>query len=115
MVILRGDVHWAELDGPFGSEPGGRRPVLVVSADSHNRSALATVVVAVLTANTRWASASGNVFVAAGTAGLARDSVVLVTHLLADDRRRLDPQPCGTLPWRLQGQVSAGLKLSLDL
>ncbi|PYR05673.1 MAG: hypothetical protein DMF99_27870 [Acidobacteria bacterium] len=49
MVIERGDVWWADLGEPGGSEPGHRRPILVVQSDSFNRSRLRTVVALVLT------------------------------------------------------------------
>lgn len=31
--MSQGDVWWAELDEPVGSEPGFRRPVVVVQGD----------------------------------------------------------------------------------
>ncbi|NIQ59110.1 MAG: type II toxin-antitoxin system PemK/MazF family toxin, partial [Gammaproteobacteria bacterium] len=48
MVVRRGEVWWAELDEPRGSEPGYRRPVLIVQADAFNRSRLRTVLAVVL-------------------------------------------------------------------
>lgn len=39
-LIAQGDVWWADLGDPTGSEPGVRRPVIVVQGDSFNRSAL---------------------------------------------------------------------------
>ena len=36
MVISQGEVWWAELDSPRGSEPGFRRPVVVVQGDALN-------------------------------------------------------------------------------
>ena len=53
MVITRREVWWAELDEPRDSEPGFRRPVLIVQADSFNRSRLQTVLAVVLTSNMR--------------------------------------------------------------
>ena len=32
--MTRGEIWWADLGVPFGSEPGFRRPVLIVQADS---------------------------------------------------------------------------------
>ena len=42
-----------------GSEPGFRRPVLVVQSDAFNRSRIRTVVAVVLTANMRLVDAPG--------------------------------------------------------
>jgi mRNA interferase MazF len=46
--ILRGDIHWADLNPVIGSEQGGLRPVLVLSHNVFNeRSGI--VIVAALT------------------------------------------------------------------
>ena len=86
MVISQGDVWWADLGEPVGSEPGFRRPVIVVQGDSFNRSALRTVVTVPLTSNLRWAAAPGNVRLSARATGLPRDSVANVSQLVALDR-----------------------------
>lgn len=44
-MIGQGDVWWADLAVPSGSEPGFRRPVVVVQGDSFNRSALVDSIV----------------------------------------------------------------------
>ena len=36
--MTRGEIWWADFGLPFGSEPGFRRPVLIVQDDSFNRS-----------------------------------------------------------------------------
>ena len=46
--MTRGEIWWADLGVPFGSEPGFRRPVLVVQADSFNQSRIGTVPVRAL-------------------------------------------------------------------
>ena len=66
MVIAQGEVWWAELGDPAGSEPGYRRPIVIVQGDAFNASSLRTVVCVVLTSNTRWAEAPGNVLLAFG-------------------------------------------------
>ena len=86
MVISQGDVWWADLADPVGSESGCHRPVIVVQGDSFNRSALRTVVAVPLTSNLRWAAAPGNVRLTARATGLSRDSVANVSQLVALDR-----------------------------
>ena len=86
MVISQGDVWWADLGEPGGSEPGFRRPVIVVQGDSFNRSALRTAVAVPLTSNLRWAAAPGNVRLSARATGLPRDSVANVSQIVALDR-----------------------------
>lgn len=100
-AIQRGEVWWADLPTPRRSDPGNRRPVLVVQADSFNRSRISTAIVAVITSTVELAEAPGNVFVLASSGGLDRDSVVHVSQLLTLDRSFLT-ELAGTLPLRLQ-------------
>ena len=88
-MIGQGDVWWADLAEPRGSEPGYRRPVLVVQGDAFNRSTIATVVVVPLTSNLRWADAPGNVRLPARSTGLPRDSVANVSQIVTLDRTAL--------------------------
>jgi mRNA interferase MazF len=89
MVIAQGEIWWAELGDPAGSAPGFRRPVLVVQAESFNRSRIATVVCVPLTSNMRWAGAPGNVALESGVTGLPRDSVANVSQIVTLDRSML--------------------------
>lgn len=86
MVVAQGDVLWASLPDPIGSGPGFRRPVVIVQGDALNASRLRTVVVVALTSNLRWASAPGNVSLAARRTGLQKDSVANVSQIVAIDR-----------------------------
>jgi mRNA interferase MazF len=107
--IQRGEIWWADLPEPRGSEPGYRRPVLVIQADPYNRSYIQTVIVAVITTNLDLAEAPGNVLLAARSSGLPRDSVVNVSQVLTLDRSYLT-ENVGALPPRLQAAVDAGLR-----
>src|SRR6266566_1347452 len=112
--IQRGEIWWADLPEPRRSEPGYRRPVLVVQADSFNLSRIQTAIVAAISTNVELADAPGNVMVPARAAGLARDSVVNVSQLLTLDRGFLT-EHAGTLPPRLQRLVDQGLRTVLQL
>lgn len=113
-MIFRGEVWWADLGEPVGSRPAGRRPVLVVQSDAYNAGGVATVVIAIITSNTRLAAMPGNVFVPAGSAGLARDSVVDVTGLAAVNRHDLEDK-AGDLPDAMLAAVDAGLAAVLGI
>lgn len=89
MVISQGEVWWADLPAPTGSEPGFRRPVVVVQGDALNRSRIATVVCVPLTSNLKWADAPGNALLAARSTCLPRDSVANVSQIVALDRTSL--------------------------
>lgn len=88
-MISQGEVWWADLAEPRGSEPVYRRPVLIVQGDAFNRSSIATVIVAPLTTDLRWAEAPGNVLLKARSTGLPRDSVANVSQIVAIDRAAL--------------------------
>jgi mRNA interferase MazF len=86
VVISQGDVWWADLDVPVGSEAGYRRPVVVVQGDAFNRSSIGTVVSVPLTSTLRWADAPGNVRLSARSTGLPRDSVANVSQIVSLDK-----------------------------
>ncbi len=92
MVMRRGDVCWADLGDPVGSEPGFRRPVLVIQSDLINRSKLATIIVLALTSNLEHKKLPGCVFLKDSETGLPKDSVVNATQIRTIDRVRLTEQ-----------------------
>lgn len=108
MVISQGDVWWADLGEPIGSEPGFRRPVVVVQGDGFNRSALRTVVAIPLTSNLRWATAPGNVRLTPRATGLSRDSVANVSQIVTVDNGTLIER-VGKLPAPKLELVLAGI------
>jgi mRNA interferase MazF len=114
VVIERGSIHWADLGELDGSRPAKRRPVLVVQADPYNASRLATVLVAVLTSNTKLAAAPGNVFLPSSATGLPRDSVVNVTALVTLNKDDLTAR-VGAVPTVLMRDVDSGLRRVLGL
>jgi mRNA interferase MazF len=103
MVIAQGEVWWADLPDPVGSEPGFRRPVVVVQCNAFNRSRIATVVCVALTSNLRWAEAPGNVSLSARLTGLERDSVANVSQIVTLDKTHLTDR-VGRLP-KVQGAI----------
>jgi len=87
--MIRGELWWADFGLPFGSEPGFRRPALIVQDDAFNESKINTVIIIPLTTNVTLAEAPGNVFVEKEETGLTKDSVLVVSQLSAIDKRRL--------------------------
>jgi mRNA interferase MazF len=112
--MLRGEVRWAELDDAVGSEPGFRRPVLLVQSDPFNRSRIATVVVAAMTSNLALAEAPGNVRLTRRMSGLKKESVVNVSQLFTLDRAALGER-VGRVPPSKMAEVDAGLRLVLAI
>jgi mRNA interferase MazF len=110
----RGTVWWAELPDPIASEPGFRRPVVIVSSDVFNQSRIRTVVAVVLTSNLQLAEAPGNFLIAAAESGLPKDSVANVSQVITIDKSFLSKR-CGRLSSRFLKTLDNGLRLVLSL
>ena len=114
VAVERGQVWWADLEEPRGSEPGFRRPLLIVQDDAFNRSRIRTVVAVVVTSNLRLLDAPGNVLLPAKTSGLPKDSVANVSQVITVDRDVL-VEPVGKIMGRILKDVENGLRLVLSL
>ena len=90
MVVSQGEVHWVDFGIRRGSEPGFRRPCVVIQNNAFNASRISTVVVASITGNLRLGQAFGNVILRMGEAGLPKRSVVNISQIATVDRSMLD-------------------------
>jgi mRNA interferase MazF len=84
--MIKGEIWWAELPSPRGSEPGKRRPVLVVQGDNFNRSSINTVICAVITSNTSLANAPANILLEKSDSGLEKTSVINFSQIITLDK-----------------------------
>nr|WP_275994300.1 type II toxin-antitoxin system PemK/MazF family toxin [Argonema antarcticum] len=114
MVVYRGEIWWATLPDPLGSEAGYRRPVLIVQDDTFTQSRIRTVIVAIITSNKRLAEAPGNVLLPREATDLPQDSVVNVSQIFTIDKTVL-MERVGSLPDSLQEEVDEGLRMILYL
>jgi len=112
--MRRGEVWWAELPDPGASEPGFRRPVLILQANAFNRSRINTVVVASITSNIKLAAAPGNVALSRRSANLGRESVVNISQIVTLDKSFLRER-AGKLQDRKLREVEEGVRLILSL
>ena len=99
MEIRQGDIFWIDLGEPEGSEPGYRRPYVVVQNNLFNNSQINTIIVCAVTSNAKMARFPGNIILDSGEGGLSKTSVVNVSQLytvgkrdLAEFSGRLSPQ-----------------------
>ena len=113
-MMNRGEIWWASLPDPVGSEPGYRRPVLIVQSDEFNRSTIRTVVCAAVTSNLNLATAPGNVRLSARASGLPKPSVVNVSQLLTIARTLLTER-IKALDMSAMLQVEDGLRIVLSV
>ena len=97
----------------MGSDPGYRRPVLIVQSDDFNKSRINTVVVAILTSNQRLRTAPGNVFLTKLSIGLTNDSVVNVSQVVTLDESFLTER-ISTISADKMADVDDGLRLVLN-
>jgi mRNA interferase MazF len=113
MGIKQGDIYWIELDEPQGSEPGYRRPCIVIQNNVFNQSALRTVVVCILTSNLDRAKLPGNVLLEAGLGGLSKTSVVNITQIFTVDKNDLK-EYIGTVSQHKTNQIVSGINVLLE-
>jgi mRNA interferase MazF len=114
-VIRRGDIYFVDLDPVQGREPGGPRPVLVVSSNSINRQPLVVTVVAGTDAGRVPRDYPVNLRVSALETGLPRDTVFLCFQLRSLDPARFPDSAAGRLSEDRMSQVDSILKRVLSL
>ena len=112
--MKRGEIWWATLPDLAGSEPGYRRPVVVVQADAFNRSAIQTVICAAITSKVGLSAAPGNIRIGTLDSGLSKPSVVNVSQLITLDKTLLT-EHVNTLDTHVLRQLDEGLRLALNL
>ncbi len=119
----RGDIFWADFpkEHSVGSEQYGRRPVLVVSANSINQ-AIPTVVIVPLTSQTqkknrqfRIAIPESQKIPEPGTAGCPGESIALTEQVRMVSTIRLDNQRVARVTGSAIGAVEAGLSFVLSI
>ena len=87
--MTRGELWWADYGIPYGSEPGYRRPVIIMQNDIFNNSKINTTVVIPLSSNLLLANVPGNIYLEKRDLKLGKDSVLLVSQVGVIDKERL--------------------------
>ena len=87
--MIKGEIWWANLPENFyGSEPGKRRPILVIQNDAINRSNIKTIVCALITSNISHSQVPGNILLEKSISGLEKTSVVNFSQIFTVDKTR---------------------------
>jgi mRNA interferase MazF len=87
--MTRGELWWVDYGIPFGSEPGYRRPVIILQNDIFNNSKINTTVVIPISTNLLLADVPGNIFISKKESKLSKDSVILPSQIGVIDKERL--------------------------
>ncbi len=112
--MRRGELWWATLRPPTGSEPGYKRPVLIVQNDDFNASKISTVIVIALTSNMALHAAPGNVLLSKRSTRLPKASVANVSQVLTLDKSFLTERVAKIDP-SVMREIDDGLRLVLSL
>jgi mRNA interferase MazF len=112
--MIRGEIWMVDFGIPFGSEPGWRRPSIVVQNDEFNQSAMHTTIVIPLTSNLRLADFPGNMLLPVAQTGLNKDSVAVTPQITVIDKARLSEKICD-LSDEFMRQCDENIQLLLDL
>lgn len=112
--MTRGELWWADFGIPFGSEPGFRRPVVILQDDSFNRSRIHTTIIVPLTTNLKLEDAPGNVVLGKEQTKLSKDSVAVVSQITVIDKSRLIER-IDNLDLEVIKEIEYGIKMVLSL
>ena len=112
--MVRGEIWWATLPTPRASEPGYKRPVLILQSDAFNNSNINTVICVIITSNIGLARAPGNVILSKKDSNLPKRSVINVSQIVTLDKSYLT-ECVGTISKNILNKVENGIKLILDI
>ncbi|MDR1231384.1 MAG: type II toxin-antitoxin system PemK/MazF family toxin [Spirochaetaceae bacterium] len=84
--MIKGEIWWADLPYPRGSEPAKKRPVLVIQGNAFNLSNLNTVICVGITSNMSLAGAPTNIHLEKAVSKLAKPSVANFSQILTVDK-----------------------------
>ena len=110
----RGEIWWAELPDPQGSEPGYRRPIIIISSNAFNKSKIRTIIAVAISTNLILANAPGNVPLSQKETGLPKDSVANISQVITIDKNFLT-ECVGSIPQKIMKRIDIGLRLAMEL
>jgi len=116
--VRRGDLYIADLDPARSGEADKKRPVVIVSADSLNRTVdrlgAGAITVVPVTSNVSRVY-DFQVFLPADKTGLSQDSKAQAEQIRTISFARLGREPIGRLPEPQLRQLDGALRLHLSL
>lgn len=111
--FLRGEIYYTDLDPHYGSEQGGKRPVIVIQNNTGNKFAPTVIVAAVTSKVTKKPNQPTHVLIDRNPA-FSRPSMVLLEQIFTIDKERIQRLLGQTTPGEMY-QINEALMNSLDL
>ena len=109
----RGEIYFADLDPHYGSEQGGKRPVIVIQNNTGNKFAPTVIVAAVTSKISKKPNQPTHVLIDRNPA-FSRPSMVLLEQIFTIDKERIQRLLGQTTPDEMY-QINEALMNSLDL
>ncbi len=115
MIPKQWHLYVVDLEPRVGTKPGKRRPCVAIQPTEFSEAGLlSTVVLPLTTQLTKVEAKPLRIRIPKGTAGLKRDSDILIDQILAWDNE-LFREEIGVLPESLQDDVRRSLRDFFDL
>ena len=109
----RGEIYFADLDPHYGSEQGGKRPVIIIQNDVGNKFAPTVIVAAVTSRISKKPNQPTHVLIDENPA-FSRPSVVLLEQIFTIDKERINNFMGLTSEWEMK-QIEEALLKSLGI
>ncbi len=113
-MIKRFEIWIADLNPRMGTEPGKKRPVLVVQSNLLNKIPHPSTVICPITTQIKSEAQILRVSLKKGQANLQKDSHVLIDQIRVIDNQRL-VERIGVLPKDTIDEIQRNLSIVLDL
>jgi len=114
MQISQFDVWMADLSPQVGTEPGKKRPVLIIQTNMLNHVSHPSSIICPLTSNVEFNATILRVHLQSGEGNLIEASDILIDQIRAIDNRRLIKK-IGTIPIHIRALVKENIQIVLDL
>ena len=114
IVPERWGVYVVDLAPRVGSKPGKQRPCVAIQPTEFSAAGLSSTVILPISTQLVDDAFPLRVRIPSGTAGIARESDILIDQILAWDNT-LFRREIGTLPEALQADIRSAVREFLDL
>jgi mRNA interferase MazF len=113
IAVKRGDIYIADLNPTHGTEPGKKRPVVVVQTNLLNGIHPSTLICPITT-NVKPNAKYLRVHLSDKETGLNKDSDIMVDQIRAIDNKRL-MRRVGEIPGKQMDDLGKNLLILLDI